>query len=208
MKKFLTLVALVCMVLSSTVAFAQAFPSKTAQDMTTVKLNEMSGTCELTTCDHSAGAFICWSIFVTEPSELIEEEVKLMGEHVAAESIATFFDAEVQEQLPEFKPEAVADVNELIAYELVAVACDGYKETYGDAVASFTFATAYEEGAEVTVMLGLPKETVEENTDALTWSVQKCVVENGKINVKFLQKELVQMEEIPALLVVLSAELA
>lgn len=190
MKKFLALVTLVCMVLTATVAFA--FPSKTAQDMTNV------------TCD-----FEGWSIYVTDPSEIIEEEVKLMGEHVATEPIATFFDADVQEKLAEVKPEAVADVNELIAYELVPVECDGYKAEYGDAYADFEFATAFEDGTELTVMLGLPKEYVEENTDALTWTVQKCVVENGKVRVQFLQEELLQMEEkIPALMVVLSAELA
>ena len=37
MKKILALVALVCMVLSATVAFA-AFPSKTAQDLTIVEV--------------------------------------------------------------------------------------------------------------------------------------------------------------------------
>lgn len=191
MKKLLTLAALVCMILTSAVAFAQPFPSKTAQDLTIVS------------CD-----FDGWAIFITEPTELIENEVKLMGEHVATEPIATFFDADVQELLPEFKPENVEDVNELIAYELVAVACEGYKAEYNDAHAYFMFATTYEEGAEVTVMIGLPKEYVEENTDALTWSVQKCVVENGEIRVEFLQAELLQMEEIPALMMVLSAPLA
>ena len=178
MKKFLALVTLVCMVLTATAAFA--FPSKTATDLTTV-----------TPCAASTGVALDpgFSIFVTEPTEAIEEEVKAIYKHVETAPIATYFTEETQAALTEL----VADPAALLGYEAVAVACDNYKAEYGDVDAKLTFATVFPEGSEVVVMVKTED-----------WSVQKAVVENGEIKVLFTGAELTAMDEAPALLLVLA----
>ncbi|MBQ8201324.1 MAG: hypothetical protein IJZ74_06120 [Clostridia bacterium] len=183
MKKFLALVTLVCMVLTASVAFA-AFPSKTAQDLTAAETGmPVNGVVP------EAG----FAIFVTDPTEPIEAEIAAMADHVATDVIATYYDEETQAKLAEL----VADPAALVAYELVPVACSGYKAEYGDVPAKFVFATAFEEGAELTVAV---------KTDV--WSVQKCVVEEGKVEVLFTGAELTQMEAAPALMVVMSTPIA
>lgn len=179
MKKFLALVTLVCMVLTATAAFA-AFPSKTAQDLYDIRIG-----------GNTTGAVMTsdFSIFMTEPTDAIEEEVKAMGEFVATAPIAEYFDEETQAKLAE----VAADPAALVAYEAVAVACDNYKAEYGDVDANFTFATVFPEGSEVVVMT---------KTDA--WSVQKAVVENGMIKVLFTGAELTAMDEAPSLMLVLA----
>lgn len=178
MKKILALVTLVCMVLTATAAFA--FPSKTAQDLTDI----VTGTpVNGTPADPS------FSIFVADPTKEIEAEVKAMREHAETAAVATYFDEETQAKLAE----AAADPAALLAYELVPVACANYEAEYGDVPADFTFATVFPEGSEVVVMI---------KTDA--WSVQKCVVEDGKVEVLFTGAELAAMENAPKLMVVLS----
>lgn len=182
MKKFLALVTLVCMVLTATVAFA--FPSKTATDLTTV-----------TTGVASTGVALdpAFSIFVTEPTEAITEEVEAIYKHVEENPIATYFTEETQAKLAEVS----ADPAALLGYEAVAVACSEYKAEYGDVDASFTFATVFPEGSEVIVMV---------KTD--DWSVQKAVVENGQVKVLFTGAELTAMDETPSLMLVLANEIA
>ena len=183
MKKFLALVTLVCMVLTATVAFA-AFPSKTAEDLYTIRI-----------ADNSTDAALApdFAIFITEPTDAINEEVKAIYEFVADAPIANYFAEETQAKLAE----TVADPAALVGYEAVAVACDNYKAEYGDVDADFTFATAFPEGSEVVVMV---------KTD--DWSVQKSVVENGLIKVLFTGAELTAMDETPSLMLVLANEIA
>lgn len=182
MKKFLALMTLVCMVLTATVAFA--FPSKTAQDLTTVVPGAASTGVAL------ADGFC---IFVTEPTEAITEEVLAIYEFVAEAPIANYFDEETQTKLAE----VCADPAALLGYEAVAVACDNYVAEYGDVDADFTFATVFPEGTEVYVLV----KTAE-------WSVQKAVVENGIVKVLFTGAELTAMDETPSLMLVLANEIA
>jgi len=178
MKKFLALVTLVCMVLTATAAFA--FPSKTADDLILI---DVGPTLDGTPIEAD------FAIFVTEPTEAIEEEIKAMAKHAETQPIATYYDEETQKALAEL----IANPEELVAYELAAVACDNYKDEYGSVFAKFTFATPFAEGADVYVAL---------QTEG--WAVQKCVVENGKVEVLFAQAELQYMDNTPALMVVMS----
>ena len=165
MKKILALVVLVCVVLSATVALA-AYPSKTVQNLTTVEVEAAVNGAELEDV---------FSIFVTDPSTKIKEEVKLITKHVETEPVATYYPEKQQEKLAElFEVPA-----ELVAYELVPVACKNYKAEYGDVTALFTFATPFAEGTELAVAI---------MTEG--WTVQKCVVKEGKVSVLFLGEEL------------------
>jgi len=182
MKKFLALVTLVCMVLTATAAFA--FPSKSAQDMTTV----VTGT-----PTNGVVADPGFAIFVTDPTVEIEEEVMAIYKFVANDVIANYFDEETQTKLAE----VAADPAALIGYEAVPVACCNYKAEYGDVDADFTFATVFPEGTELVVMI---------KTDV--WSVQKAVVENGIVKILFTGEELTVMENSPKLMLVLSEAIA
>ncbi len=183
MKKFLALLTLVCMVLTATAAFA--FPSKTASDLTTIVPGAASTGVEL-----DPG----FSIFITEPTEAIEEEVAAIYEHVAEAPIATYFDEETQAQLAEL----VEDPSALLGYEAVAVACANYLPEYGDVDADMTFATVFPEGSEVIVMI--------KTADA--WLARTCVAENGAVKVTFTADELASMNETPSLLLALANEIA
>lgn len=183
MKKFLTLVTLVCMVLTATVALAD-FPSKTAEDLTVVGTTESVAGVELTDD---------FAVYVTEPTEEINAEVAAIFEYVAENPIVTYLPEETQTAIADLGVDAAT----LVGYEAVAVACDNYKAEYGDVSAEMTFATVFPESSEVIVLV----KTTE-------WSVQKAVVENGIVKVLYTGAELTYMDETPALVLVLANEIA
>ncbi len=132
-------------------------------------------------------------INVAEPTEAIEKEVEAIAQAVAEAPIVTYFPEEIQTVLAEL----VEDPAALIGYEVAAVAADNYDPEYGDVAAGISFATEFPEGSEVIVMI----KTVD-------WSVQKVVVEDGKLKVTFTAEELVFMENGAALMLVLANEVA
>lgn len=195
MKKFLALVTLICMVLTTTAAFA-AFPSKTAGDLTQV------GAVETVTGVETDPTF---AIVVAEETEKITAEIETMREFVAAEQpLLTYFPEEVQQEVVAVMPETF-DAAAAVAYELVPVSVVNYDETYGDVDAEFAFATAFPEGTEVVILLGLP------NADAVNgmdWTVKQGTVAEGVVRVPFTQEELVRMQDENALMVIMSAPIA
>ncbi|MBQ7850719.1 MAG: hypothetical protein IJ343_13425 [Clostridia bacterium] len=199
MKKFLTVVALLCMILTATSALAASVPSKTADDLTKVEIAET---------ETGVVADPSFSVAVTEPTEKITGEVTAMQEFAAQDKpVVEFFPAEVQQEIAAVLPETVA-VADVVAYELVPVVVENYEENYGDVVIDFEFATVFPEETEVIVLLGLPKAEVAEGEDAIEWIVKTGVVSEGKISILFTQEELVRMDVEEALLVVMGAPIA
>lgn len=195
MKKFLALVTLICMVLAASVAFA-AFPSKTADDLTQI------GVVETTTGVAIDPSF---TIAVTDPTEAITAQVDSMRAVVEAEQpLLTYFPEEVQQQVVAVMP-ADFDVNAAVAYELVPVTVANYDEAYGDVAAEFTFATAFPEGTQVVVLLGMPNAEAENGMD---WIVKQGTVAKGVVRLQFAQEELVRMQADDALMVIMSAPIA
>jgi len=191
MKKFLALVTLVCMILT-TVAFAE-FPSKTAGDLTQI------GAIETVTGVEVDPTF---AIVVAEETDTIVAQIESMREVVEAEqALLTFFPEAVQQEVLAVMPAAET----AIAYELVPVAASNYDETYGDVEVEFTFATAFEEGTEVVVLLGMANAEAENGMD---WVVKQGVVAEGVVRVAFTKDELVRMESENALMVIMSAPIA
>lgn len=199
MKKFLTVVCLLCMLLTATTALAASVPSKTADDLTNV---------EITETETGVVADPSFAVTVVEPTETVSAKVTEMQEFAAKEKpVVEFFPAEVQQEIVAVLPEEAAAA-ELIAYELVPVSVENYDETYGDVAISFEFATVFPEESEVIVLLGLPKAEVAEGEDPTEWIVKVGTVVEGKISILFTQEELVRMAEGEALMVVLGAPIA
>ena len=199
MKKFLTVVCLLCMLLTATTALAASVPSKTADDLTNV---------EITETETGVVADPSFAVAVVEPTETVSAKVTEMQEFAAEEKpVVEFFPAEVQQEIVAVLPEEAAAA-ELIAYELVPVSVENYDETYGDVAINFEFATVFPEESEVIVLLGLPKAEVAEGEDPTEWIVKVGTVVEGKISILFTQEELVRMAEGEALMVVLGAPIA
>lgn len=194
MKKFLALVTLLCMVLTSTAALASSVPSKTADDLTQVEV----GTTETGVVPETS-----FAVAVTEPTEKITAEVTAMQEFVAeAKPVVEFFPAETQEAIAAVLPETVK-AEEVVVYELAPVAVSNYDEAYGDVTVDFAFATVFPEDSEVIVLLGLPGAE-----DAIEWIVKTGTVSEGKVSVVFTQEELAVMNVEDALMVVMGAPIA
>lgn len=195
MKKFLALVTLVCMVLTSTAAMASAVPSKTADDLTQV---------EIGTTETGVAVEPTFTVAVVEENETIAAEIEAMRAVVAEEkAVAEYFPAEVKEEIAAALP-AEATVETAVVYELVPMTANEYKEEYGDVEVKIAVATAFADETELVVLLGLPKA----DGVGMDWTVKSGVVENGMVKVLFTQEELVQMETVEALIVVMGAPMA
>ena len=195
MKKFLALVTLLCMVLTSTAAMATAIPSKTADDLTQV---------EIGTTETGATVDPTFTVAVVEESETVAAEIEAMRAVVAEEKpVVEYFPAEVKEEIAAVLP-AETTVDTAVVYELVPMTVANYDEQYGDVEVKIALATAFEEETELVVLLGLP--TVD--GEGMDWTVKTGVVENGMVKVLFTQEELVAMENVEALVVVMGAPIA
>lgn len=196
MKKFLALVTLLCMVLTSTAALAASVPSKTADDLTKV---------EAVATETGVEVEETFTVAVIPETEKITTEVTAMRDFVAEEKpLVEFFPEEVKQEIVAKLPETVA-AEEVVAYELVPVTVENYDEKYGDIAIAFEFATVFPEESEVIVLLGLPNAEAE---DGMEWTVKTGTVANGKVSVLFTQEELARMNVEEALLVVMGAPIA
>ena len=101
---------------------------------------------------------------------------------------------------------AEVDLETLVAYEYVPLITESYQETYGDAIAPFTFATPYQPGQTVVSLLGLPRaDAAETDPTLMDWAVQRAEVnEQGEVEIVFDQLALIGMGEQTALMLVLS----
>lgn len=192
-------------------------PSKTAYDMVRVgALTDANG-------NPMAEDF---RIVITEESVIVTAELAKIREHVngleegAIASELERIRAHVEEQgLPiiTFFPEAArnevqlllgaeVDLETLVAYEYVPLITENYQETYGDAIAPFTFATPYQPGQTVVSLLGLPRaDAAETDPTLMDWAVQRAEVnEQGEVEIVFDQLALIGMGEQTALMLVLS----
>lgn len=192
-------------------------PSKTAYDMVSVgAMTDANG-------NPMAEDF---RIIVTEESSVVSAELAKIREHVngledgavASElerirehvdelglPIVTYFPEEAQNEVQLLLGEET-DIESLVAYEYVPLITENYQETYGDAIAPFTFATPYAPGQKVVTLLGLPREgAVDTDPTLMDWAVQRAEVnENGEVEIVFDQLALIGMGEQTALMLVLS----
>jgi len=207
MKKWMTVLVAMMMVLSMTVAYAA--PSKTTSDMTQVV--------EMTS---STGAVVAedFVLAVAEDSEAVAEEIAKIfvfvngteGEAAEAQAPVAYFPVEVQEEigaalvaLVEGTEEEVIDLSKLELNEFVAIDTENYNAEYGDLTANLQFATVYEVDQKVVGVVGIYSGEKDANGEyVVEWNVAAAeVVEitvDGKtetaVQMTFTQELLEKME--------------
>ena len=176
-------------------------PSKTAYDVTRiVKVTDENG-------DPLPHAF---QLLVVDETPQIQEEMKRLRAHVKEQKkpAVAWLPPEDQISVQLLLGDAL-EKERLVVYDYLPLITIDYVDTYGDAVAAFTFATPYAPGQAVVTALGLPKEGAAEGETAMTWTVQRARVSAaGEVEIVFDQLSLSGMGEQTGLLLVLSQPLA
>ena len=168
-------------VVPETTTIPSVLPSKTAEDETHIKKTiRKDGT--------------PWpddfELLIVPETDAIAQELARIRERLAAQEVRCLLgDA----------------ADSLIVSEYVSLQTRDYRETSGDAVGTFAFATPFKAGETVITALGMPLEEAAEGETQMRWLVQRAVVrENGDVDVVFDQLGLTQMDAETALLLVLS----
>ena len=181
-------------VVPETTTIPSVLPSKTAEDETHIKKTiRKDGT--------------PWpddfELLIVPETDAIAQELARIRERLAAQMA-------ILSWLPDDKAEEVRCLlgdaaDSLIVSEYVSLQTRDYRETSGDAVGTFAFATPFKAGETVITALGMPLEEAAEGETQMRWLVQRAVVrENGDVDVVFDQLGLTQMDAETALLLVLS----
>ena len=155
--------------------------------------------------------FRVWLVELTEP---MQAEVLRIGEHVAAgKPILDYFPLERKAEALLMLPADVAPAS-LIAYDIIAMMDENYKDTYGDVNVEVVFGTAYEPDKAMVILAGFANE---ENPEApfVEWYVLRAKAlepKNGQeksdsVEIGLKQLFLPWMEEKPLMLVVMSEQL-
>lgn len=176
-------------------------PSKTASD--TVKVTKIAAADGTQIGDD-------FELLVVEESEISKEELALIRERVKVEEqpVCSWLPDEDRDEIQLLLTGGL-DRDELVVYDYLPLVTKNYKDTYGDVISAFTFATPYEAGQQVVTVLGLPKEAPVEGGTLMDWAVQRAQVNaNGEVEIVFDQLALIGMGEETGLLLVLSEPIA
>lgn len=175
------------------------YPSKTASDTTTV---------QHPTGENGTQLPDEFDVRRVEDTEAIRKEIQKMRLHrEARKSFASFYPLTAQHAAQLLLPDGF-DMDSLVAFEMLSVECVNYKPTYGDVLVRISFATPFEDGQCITVMLGLERENRDDpDNHELDWVALYGEVKEGCVEIVFPQAGLEIMEEHPALLMVLSEPL-
>lgn len=158
-----------------------------------------------------ADDFRVWLVELTDP---MQEEVKRIGEHVAAgKDILSWFPQERKAEALLMLPEGI-DPATLIAYDIVALQDENYKDTYGDVNVEIVFGTTYEQDKAMVILAGFPIEDAQA-APYVEWYVLRAEAlgvgrenrDDHAVEIGLKQLNLPRMEEEPMMLVVISEPL-
>ena len=178
-----------------------SLPSKTAYD--TVRVTKLAAADGTPIEDD-------FELLVVEESEIITRELALIREHVKEKEqpVCTWLPDEDRDEIQLLLTDEL-DRDELVVYDYLPLITKNYKDTYGDVISAFTFATPYEEGQQVVTVLGLPREEPVEGETLMDWAVQRAQVNaDGEVEIVFDQLALIGMGEETGLLLVLCEPIA
>lgn len=153
-------------------------------------------------------------LFLVDLTELMQQEVLRIGAHVAeGKAILDYFPEERKDEALLMLPGGT-DEDDLMAYDVIALMDEAYKDTYGDVNAEFTFGSAYDTGKAMVVLAGFVKEDAREQP-FMDWYVLRAqaleITENETmtdlVRIGLKQLNLPKMEEEPLMLVVISQTL-
>lgn len=179
-KKLISLVLCVLLVLTCANAFA-AVPSKTTQDMASVKdvasstyVGEVKATFSLTDGNVQATS----------------DELDKIADYVAMGGVSTvsYFGTEVVDAIAQLLPEV--DLDNLELNEIAPLTVADYDEAYGDLAITFSFATVYAQDQAVVALIGI--ESAE--TQEIVWTPAEAEVQmDGSVQVVLPQALLVEL---------------
>lgn len=145
-------------------------------------------------------------IFLVERTNLMEAEIRRIGEFLAEEKPAVeWFPAERQQEAALLLAQDV-DAASLMIYDIVAVMAEDYEDTYGDVACEQTFPSAYDPQKSMVSFLGFPIRDAKE-PPYMEWYCLRAEPNEDFTEIVYKQLVIPQMEEEPAMLVVLSEPL-
>lgn len=184
---------------------ATAFvPSKDVSDLTTEQEQVTSADGTLLPDD--------FRIFIREHNETTRKEIQRLQQFMIREEspVAAYFAENLQKQMTLLTG---AEAEALICYNANFLGAENYEDTYGDVIAGFRFATAYQDGSQVVCLLGTRKDPLPQQSEDGTilpeeslfdWAVLRGEVKDGYVYITFPQQLIPVMEEEGALALILS----
>ena len=155
--------------------------------------------------------FRVWLVDLTEP---MQAEVQRIGEHVKdGKAILDWFPAERKAEAMLMLPVGT-DASALVAYDVIALMDENYKDTYGDVNVEIVFGTAYDHEKAMVILAGFPIEDAEE-APFVDWYVLRAealepaegMEASESVEIGLKQLFLPWMEEKAIMLVVISEPL-
>lgn len=153
-------------------------------------------------------------LFLADLTDPMQQEILRIGEHVAEDGlILDYFPDERKAEALLMLPEGI-DETELVAYDIIALTVENYKDTYGDVNVEVQFGTSYDTEKAMVVLAGFEIKDAQEQpymewyvlrTEALEIVEDETVTDVVRIGLK--QLNLPRMEEEILMLVVISEEL-
>lgn len=194
MKKWLTMLMAMLMMLTVVSAYA-AVPSKTTADMTQTQ--------DVTS---ASGAELPDTVVVevVKNDEKVEAEIAelytFVNNPAASKAPIEYFPVEVQMNVQEHLtamgvPEDY-DIKQMEINEFVAIDEFGYEEQYGDIVARFSFATKYAKGTKLVGLLGIYGNEMDANGNYLVeWMVVEAeALEDGSVALVLPQELMLRIQ--------------
>ena len=153
-------------------------------------------------------------LFLVGLTDPMQQEILRIGEHVKEElPILDFFPEERKAEALLMLPEDVVE-SDLVAYDIVALMDEEYKDTYGDINVELRFGTTYDTEKAVIVLAGFEDKDAEEQPYMEWYVLQAEAIETIKdetetdlVMVGLKQLNLPRMEEEPLMLMVISERL-
>ena len=154
--------------------------------------------------------FRVWLVDLTQP---MQDEVARIGEHLQQGGlILDYFPGERKAEALLMLKENV-DESTLVAYDIVAMRDENYKDTYGDVNVEVVFGTAYDHEKSAVILAGFPiKDAVEApwvewyvlRAKVLEDETEQEEVDDHAVEIGLKQLNLPRMEEEPLMLIVIS----
>ena len=153
-------------------------------------------------------------LFLVNLTDTMQQEVLRIGEHVEDESpILDYFPEERKAEALLMLPDGVNE-EDLIAYDIIALQDENYKDTYGDINVELRFGTTYNTEKAMVVLAGFVNMDAKEQP-YMDWYVLRAEAlesiapekETDLVLVGLKQLNLPQMENEPLMLVVISEPL-
>lgn len=153
-------------------------------------------------------------LFLVSLTDPMQQEILRIGEHVGEElPVLDYFPEERKAEALLMLPENVPEEN-LVAYDILALMDENYKDTYGDINVELGFGTTYDMEKPVIVLAGFADEDATEQP-YFDWyvlraeAIETCrnETETDMLRVGLKQLNLPRMEEEPLMLVVISQRL-